>query len=118
MTLHYNKRELVTVHHHLKYLRLNFNCKCFFTWSDCDCDCKLRQKLSHNDPLSCYDGLTATVAVHRSSLSQWVLYPFCMTGICDTVIVAPITVADAPCEPALTSRNRMCLSNLFSCLRY
>ena len=34
--------------------------------------------------LSCYDRLTATVVVRRSSCSQWVLYPFCATGICDT----------------------------------
>ena len=37
-----------------------------------------------NWPLSCFDGLTATVDVRRSSRSQWVLYPFCATVICNT----------------------------------
>ena len=42
--------------------------KCSFPQSDCNCE--LRQKLSQNGPLSCYDGLTSTVDVRRYSRSQ------------------------------------------------
>ena len=37
--------------------------KLLFTQSDCE----LRQNVSQNGPLSCYDGLTVTVDVHTSS---------------------------------------------------
>ena len=50
--------------------------------------------------------------VLRSSCSQWVLYPFCPTGICDTHYRSPIAVADAHCERVLT------IEPIFDVVRY